>query len=234
MIALLNTRTMLAAVLVALAASTASAQLVNPGFDNAIPGPGPVGSFGLVVGPPFSPGFWGAESADIVTAGVGPGGAVTPQSNPNMLEMHPNGGGYSQAWQVVNVLGNLPANPKVGLSALFTASGQTAGAIAGVELRAFITGNNWPTHTVLAGQSLNLDAAGNTWETVTLAPVSVPANTQWLLAQVWYQNASLSNSGSPHGWVDDVQLRIVPEPSSLALGAVALAGAVWMRRRSKR
>ena len=41
---------------IAFGAVTASAQLVNPGFDDAVPGVGPVGGFGTVVGPPDAAG----------------------------------------------------------------------------------------------------------------------------------------------------------------------------------
>jgi hypothetical protein len=98
---------------IAIGAVTASAHpLVNPGFDNSSPGPGAVGGFTSVVGPPFSPGFWGAENSTIVATGgfVDP---VTPLSSPYMLEMSDAGGTLTEAWQVVNVAGDLPPNSSV-------------------------------------------------------------------------------------------------------------------------
>lgn len=228
----LNILLVLAAAVISFAAVDASAQLVNPGFDNISPGPGPVGNFGLVVGPPFSPGFWGAENSIITPTGAGPGGPVTPLSSPNMLEMAPSGV-VTQAWQVVNVLGNLPANPSVGLSGMFNISTTTPGTTAAVRLYSFNQSSNWASWNVLQSATAQLDASAQTWEQITLAPVPVPANTEWLLAEVYYVSNDLITRGT-NGFVDNVQLRIVPEPSSLALGAVALAGAVWMRRRSKR
>src|SRR5260221_6992641 len=175
-------RVVIASVLaLAFSAATASAALlVNPGFDNPSPAPGPLppAGFGNVVGPPFSPGFWGAENASI-TSGVvaAPNGPVTPLSLKGMIEMRDDGLSVTQAWQVVNVTGMLPPSPKVGLSGWFTVSAQTAGAVAGVRIWAFDNINDWPAPTVTSAINGTLDAASTTWQQISLAPVAVPSTT---------------------------------------------------------
>lgn len=218
----------------ALVASTASAQLVNPGYDNAAPGPGPVGSFGLVVGPPFSPGFWGAEASSIVTTGGGPGGPVAPNSGPNMLQMNNSGDTVTESWQVVNVSGSLPPNPAVTFSALFNASSSAPSAIGAVRVFAFTAGNNWPTFSTIAQTQATLDASAQTWQPISVGAVSIPANTDWILAETYYVNSTLGLSGG-RAYVDDTRLTItsIPEPSSLALGALALVGVSRLRKRRK-
>ena len=230
---------------IALGAATASAgTLINPGFDvppippglPAIP-PGPVGNFGLVVGPPFSPNYWGAENASITTGVVNaPNGPVTPKSLNGMLEMRDDGLTVTQAWQVVDVTGMLPPNPRVGLSACFTVSANSFGTVAAVRIYAFdATGPNsaWPAWSVIAGTTGQLDGASHTWEMIMMAPVSVPVTTKWILAEVYYVDADLLARGT-NGYVDNVQLKIVPEPATgllLVSGCFGLAFALRRRVR---
>src|SRR5262249_29958880 len=108
-----------------IATRTASAGvLVNTGFEDTPPGAGPlnVSGYGAVVGPPFSAGFWGAENANITGFVTPPNGTVVPHSGKLMLEMKTPGGVVTQAWQAVDVTGQLGSNPMVELSAWFTVS----------------------------------------------------------------------------------------------------------------
>jgi hypothetical protein len=209
------------------AATASAALLVNPGFDNASPAPGPLpaAGFGAVVGPPFSPGFWGAENASI-TSGVvaAPNGPVTPLSLKGMIEMRDDGLSVTQAWQVVNVTGMLPPSPKVGLSGWFTVSAQTAGAVGGVRVWAFDNINDWPAPTVTSAINGALDASSATWEQISLAPIAIPSTTQWILAELDYADAPLL-ARNTNGFVDDVQLTIVPEPGT---GLLMLSGCVGL------
>jgi hypothetical protein len=225
---------MAGALAIALGAATASAgTLINPGFDNPVPvGILPGTGFGQVVGPPFSPGFWGAENSSIVSTG-GSNGLVTPRSLPQMLEMRDDGLTVTQAWQAVNVVGMLPPNPRVGLGAWFTVSANSFGAVAGVQMRTFGPGATWPNWSGIWGLTGQLDGASHTWQPISLAPVSIPANTEWILAEVYYGDASLVQRGT-HGYVDDVQLTIVPEPATgllLVSGCFGLAFALRRRVR---
>ncbi len=224
---------MASTVAIAIGVATASAApLVNPAFDD----PSPVGAlppvdFAQVVGPPFSIGFWGAENSAIVTTG-GTNGPVTPRSHPQMLEMKNDGLAVTQAWQVINVAGTLPPNPSVGLSGWFTVSANSFGAVAGVQMRTFDSGTDWSNPpTLIVNATRQLDGASLTWEQILIAPVPVPSSTEWIVAEVFYSNATLLQRGT-NGFVDDVGLRIVPEPASIGLvcgGAVVLGG--FARRR---
>jgi hypothetical protein len=215
------------------AATASAALLVNPGFDNPSPAPGPLppAGFGNVVGPPFSPGFWGAENASI-TSGVvaAPNGPVTPLSLKGMLEMRDDGLSVTQAWQVVNVTGMLPPSPKVGLSGWFTVSAQTAGAVAGVRIWAFDNINDWPAPTVTSAINGTLDASSLTWQQLSLAPVSIPSTTQWVLAELDYADAPLL-ARNTDGFVDNVQLSIVPEPGTCLMLLSGGVGLLLVRRR---
>lgn len=227
---------MVVATMLLLGTRDASAQLVNGNFDNAVPGPGVVGGFGTVVGPPFQPGFWGAENASIVVAGGGPGGPVTPFSAPNMLEMRDDGLFATQAWQVINVAGSLPPNPAVTFTAMMNASTSVPGVLVEgtVRIHTFATGNNWPTSSQVSPQTTTLDPFAQTWQPVTLPLTPIPANTDWILAELFFRNATLVSSGF-HAYADNARLTIasIPEPSSLVLGTVGLVAAAVTRGRRK-
>lgn len=174
----------------------AAAQLVNPAFDS---GPaGPMFNFGTVVGPPFQGGFWGAEAADIVNVTTC---GTPPRSNPYMLSLNIGGGSHSQAWQAVDVTAGPPI--LVSLSAWATTCSLTPGATVGVDIRTFNSANGWPTHTLLVNTSYQLDANADTWEKVTLNCVAIPADTKWILAQVFLVN---STAGGVPAYIDDVVL----------------------------
>lgn len=177
-------------------AGPAGAQLVNPAFDS---GPaGPVFNFGTVVGPPAQYGFWGAEDAEIVnvnTCGLG------PRSNPYMLQLNVGGGSHSQAWQAVDVSAGPPA--MVSLRAWGNTCSLTPGATIGVDIRTFNSANGWPAHTLLVNNSLGLDNDAGTWQQVAMNCVSIPADTYYILAQVFLVN---STSGNVPAYIDDVEL----------------------------
>lgn len=176
----------------------ASAQLVNPGYDS---GPtGPVGNFGTVVGPPFLAGFWGAEDADIVAANP----CFGPRSNPYMLQLNLGGGSYSQAWQAVDVSTGPPAT--VTMSAWFNTCSAGAGAVVGVAIRTFNSANGWPTHTLYLPATLTLDADPNSWQKASLDCVAIPADTKWIVAEVFQANGTAVMPSS----VDDVELLFDP------------------------
>ena len=220
------------------ASSDASAQLVNPGFDNAVPGLGPVGGFGTVVGPPFSPGAWVAELSSIVAIGGGPGGPVAPNSNPYMLQMSNSGDTLCQCWQVINVAGSLPPNPAVTFTALFNASSTAPSAVGAVRIFTFATGSNWPTWSQINQQTGTLDANTQTWQPITLPLTPIPTNTDWILAEVYYVNSTLGFSGN-RAYVDDARLTIasIPEPTTVALAGMGLTGlalATFRRMRRER
>lgn len=176
----------------------AAAQLVNPGFDS---GPtGPVGNFGTVVGPPFSAGFWGAEDADILAGNP----CVSPKSNPYFLQLNVGGGSYSQAWQAVDVSASPPVNAT--LSAWFNTCGAGAGTVVGVAIRTFNDVNGWPTHTLYTTAQITL-TADLKWHQVKLDCVQVPADTKWIVAELFMANATANNVPSA---VDDVNLSFEP------------------------
>ena len=178
------------------AAAPAGAQLLNPAFDS---GPaGPVFGFGTVVGPPASYGFWGAEDASIVTVttcGIG------PRSAPYMLQLNVGGGSHSQAWQAVDVSASPPT--LVTLRAWGNSCSLTPGATVGVDIRTFNSAGGWPTHTLLVNSSLALDADEHTWQQVAVSCVNIPADTHYILAQVFLVN---STAGGVPAYIDDVEL----------------------------
>lgn len=194
----LSPRSALLAVLLAAGAAVAhpaGAQLVNPAFDS---GPaGPVGNFGPVVGPPFATGFWGAEDADIVLEDI----CGLPARSPRfMLQLNLGGGAYSQAWQAVDVSASPPA--QVSLRAWANTCSQNGGVTVGLDLRTFNNPNGWPAHTYITSTNLVLDTNPATWEQVSLNCIPIPADTYWILPQLYMVNAT----SSVPSYFDDVEL----------------------------
>lgn len=184
----------------------AAAQLTNPAFDS---GPaGPVFNFGTAVGPPFQGGFWGAEAADIVNVTTC---GTPPLSNPYMLSLNIGGGSHSQAWQAVDVTAGPPT--LVSMSAWATTCSLTPGATVGLDIRTFNSNNGWPAHTLLVNTSFQLDADADTWETFTLNCVAIPADTKWILAQVFLVN---STAGGVPAYIDNVALQFDGCPTPIA------------------
>jgi hypothetical protein len=181
--------------------SPAAAQLTNPGFDS---GPtGPVGNFGTVVGPPFQAGFWGAEDADIMPGNP----CVSPRSNPYLLQLNLGGGSYSQAWQAIDVSTGPPT--LVTFSAWFNTCSAGAGAVVGVAIRTFNSANGWPTNTLYVSNQIALDADSQSWENVALECVAIPADTKWILAEVFQANATAIIPSV----VDDAEFQLDPHCS---------------------
>ncbi|HEX7879462.1 MAG TPA: hypothetical protein VF720_08635 [Candidatus Eisenbacteria bacterium] len=194
----MSARFILMAALVAaglVGAIPAGAQLVNPAFDA---GPaGPVGNFGPVVGPPFATGFWGAEAADIVVEDIC---GLPPRSNPFMLQLNVGGGAYSQAWQAVDVSPTPPL--QVSFHGWANTCSLAPGVTVGLDIRTFNNPNGWPTHTLITSTNLVLDTDPATWQRVSLNCVTIPADTYWILAQVFLVNAT---SQVP-AYFDDMEL----------------------------
>lgn len=177
------------------AADPVAAQLANPAFDS---GPaGPVFNFGTVVGPPFQDGFWGAEDAEIVTVNTC---GTPPRSNPYMLQLNLGGGAYSQAWQAVDVTATPPT--LVTLTAWANTCSLVPGVTVGLDIRTFNSANGWPAHTLIVNTSIQLDTDADTWEKVVLGCVAIPADTEWILPQLFLVN---STSSVP-AYFDDVEL----------------------------
>ena len=67
----------------------------------------------------------------------------------------------------------------------------------------FNSANGWPNHTLLVNTSVVLDGNPDTWEQMALTCVAIPADTDYILAQVFLVNAT---SGGTPAYVDDVEL----------------------------
>lgn len=175
-------------------------------------------------------GVWGDENSTIVGAENG----VTPPEGTQMLRMDDDGLVTTQAFQVTDVTayaGIIDAgSATVTLSALFNVEAGVNTAAGGVYIQFFSAANYGSQIGAGLAGPLALDASAQTWETASVT-TPVPVGTRWLLSQVYYSNASLVGSdGVVHpGYVDAADLRVIPEPGTLALGAVA--GLVLLARR---
>ena len=176
----------------------AAAQLVNPAYDS---GPtGPVGNFGTVVGPPFQCCFWGAEDADILPGNP----CIPPRSNPYFLQLNLGGGSYSQAWQAVDVSTGTPAT--ISFSAWFNTCAAGAGVTVGVAIRTFNSANGWPSATLYIPATITLDGDPQSWEKASLDCLAIPADTKWILCEVFQANATAIMPSA----VDDAELLLDP------------------------
>ena len=249
--------TVLCGVGLVVAPSDAANLLTNPGFE-AGPGalfPGGVNILVSTNGSPsytsgYTMGVWGAEDASAIgtssLASVPPPGSqvINPNSGKFMMNMIGAGtGSYTQAWQLVDVTPyQTPINGggvTADLSAFFnapkfvTATGAFDQPIAGITLQFY------DSSYLAANQQLNVPgvptAGANsqaipplTWTQIGISNVAVPPGTSYILAQVLFNNASLTdpNNTDYDGYVDDASLTLnnVPEPASFAaLSGIGLA-----------
>jgi hypothetical protein len=226
---------MLVAVLALLAMTPASqAQfvtgnlLVDPSFENPVLTP-----FPQIIGPPFTTGVWGGENAANV---LGPVNGVIPLAGARMHRQDNAGGVATQSWQLVDVSPFTAAinagNASFLTSALYNVSQGIPAGVASISVSPLNAGHA-PTGAAISVGSI-LDASPATWQPIN-ASAPVPVNTQFLRLQVAYSNASLMSSSGAFlpGFVDDARLvlRVVPEPATMGLGALALAGVALMARR---
>lgn len=78
---------------------------------------------------------------------------------------------------------------------------------------------------VISSGGITLDNLPGTWQTASVSG-AIPVNTRWVISAVFYNNASLESNP---GYVDAVELTIVPEPTTMCL--LALGGLLLRRRK---
>ncbi len=221
-----------AVLLLGAAASSHGATLVNPGFENNSLVP-----FGTVLGTnavPMTPGVWGQENSTI-TGTVLP---VSPNAGVRMLSMLNSGGVTTQAGQAIPLtaadiaLVNSPLGANVTFGALFNSA--TAGPVGAVGVSFF--GNSFYSSILTPpfyAASAALDNAPGSWLNQIQVTAKIPVGTTWMLAQVYYSNATLFNAVGPQaGYVDDAFLSInpVPEPATWALMGLGALAIGWRQR----
>jgi hypothetical protein len=209
--------------------SQAQNLLVDPGFENPALTP-----FIQILGPPFATGVWGGENCGNVP---GPVFGVNPAGGARMHQQNNAGGVATQSWQLVNVSAFSP-QINAGLasfaaSALYNVPQDVAAGAASISV-SYLNGAFAPVAPVFTSVGAVLDNNPATWQPINVS-APVPPTTQYLRLQVAYANASLVNSAGVDrpGFVDNASLvmRIVPEPATIGLGALALVGLVLAARR---
>lgn len=232
-----QTRIAAALLLLGGAASSHGATLVDGGFEV-----NPLVPFATVLGGSggMQPGKWGQENSTI----TGPVGLVNPGAGSLMLSMQNSGGVTTQAGQAIPLtpadiaLANSPGGANVTFGAFFNSA--TLGPVGGVVVSFFQTnvyGSIINTPPFYAAAS-TLDGLPGTWGGAVspLLPIEVtakiPTNATWMLAQVYYSNATLFNAGPQSGYVDEAYLRIapVPEPATWALMGLGALAIGWRQR----
>ena len=195
---------------IAIAAAPLPAAATNLLYDGAFDLNSPLTSFPAIL-VPFTAGQWAVENAVNTTATSG----VNPSSSPRMLQMANEGAVLTQAGQAVPI----SAGKYITLSALFTTDKNVSGAIAGVFLDFYGATFGSPTGPELSA-TLLLDPFNADWEPLSVSGFT-PAGTQWVVAQVTYNDASL---GANFGYVDNASLTVVPEPQTWAMMLLGFAG----------
>jgi PEP-CTERM motif len=204
--------------------------LVDPGFENPALTP-----FTQILGPPFTTGVWGGENAANVT---GPDNGVSPAGGVQMHRMDDDGLSATQSWQLVDVTPYSAAinagNATVNFSALFNVP-QDVQAAAGSVGVSFFNAGQVPLPPLFTGVPSNPDSNPAGWQSYGLGGLAVPPTTSYIRMQVAYSNVTMQSPVGPNrpGFVDDARLTLtlVPEPATLALGAMALLGMVCIGRR---
>jgi PEP-CTERM motif len=212
-----------------LAATPAQAQLVDGQFEF-----NPLTTIGAVLSNPFLPGQWGQESSTI----TGPIAGIAPYNGSKMLRMTDSGDVVTQTAQAINVSAFSSTINGPGMNFFLSAYFNSANRdnIGGMAMQ-FFSGNNLSTQILpFVSNIINVDAAPNTWERLAIGGL-VPIGTTWMLAQVFYVNASFADPTVVQaGFVDGVEFGLrplpVPEPSTYAMLGLGLVGVALVKRRA--
>jgi hypothetical protein len=99
----------------------------------------------------------------------------------------------------------------------------------------FFNAANVPLPPPFVGVPANPDNNPATWQPFGLAGVAVPVNTAFIRMQLAYSNVTMQSpvGADRPGFVDNARLTLtyVPEPSTMGLGSLAMAGLLWLRKR---
>jgi len=192
--------------------------LADDGFEAGI---NPLPGLAHVVGPPFQPGFWGAELGGEVTAERG----CFPL-NYYMLYMENEGLTVTQAFQAVDVSSFASlidsGNAVAALHAYYTGQEHLAGLTIVPGLLFFADANDWPNALGSAFMSATLDSDPLTWEGYMLT-AGVPAGTRWIVAQLGFLDSTLPYGMRGYAEWSSLEIVPVPEPATLALLPVLLS-----------
>ena len=176
---------------------------------------------------------WGIELGAFVSLVPNSGlSFISPKEGNGMLRENPTGGVVTQAIQFVDLSApNFQAaiaagNATIDFSACFNVPANAGGALGYVALRFFNTFSPVGPGSAIATFSASnpsLDPNIGTWEPISLNNVIVPLGTLRVGAEVGFGEARLNQRP---GVVDlaRMNLTIVPEPTSIALAMLSLAG----------